>query len=159
MQRITRGEAEAVLHARGTGGFHGRGPSDANQQVAIRPFYANGLHYCVEDWHVLALGLILDEQHDGVPNLGEAKKLLDPVVMTFELDGGSLDTTRQPVKAFLGESPKGFVLAQGRVVAPGELAVGSHTLTVTVENDPLGPPVQVLTSQFFIDAAGTGTCI
>jgi hypothetical protein len=159
MQRITRGEAEAVLHARGTGGFHGRGPADANQQVAIRPFYPNGLHYCVEDWHVLALGLIVDEQLDGVSNMVEAKKLLDPLVMTFELDGASLNTTRQPIRPFLGESPKGFVLAQGRVVAPGELAVGSHTLTVTVENDPIVPGVQVFTSQFFIDAAGTGTCI
>ncbi|HEX8863783.1 MAG TPA: hypothetical protein VGC06_32715 [Actinomycetes bacterium] len=112
----------------------------------------------MEDWHVLALGLVLDEQQDGVSNLGEAKKLFDPVVMTFELDGAPLETTRQPVKAFLGESPKGFVLAQGRVVAPGELAVGSHTLTVTVENDPANPGVQVYTSQFFIDAAGTGAC-
>jgi len=158
MQRITRGEAEAVFHARGTGGFHGRGPADANRQVAIRPFYPNGLHYCVEDWHVLVLALVLDEQNDGVPNLGEAKKLFDPVVMKFELDGAPLDTTRQPVKAFLGESPKGFVLAQGRLVAPGELAAGSHTLTATVENDPAAPGVQVYTSQFVIDAASTGTC-
>jgi hypothetical protein len=87
MQRITRGEAEAVFHARGTGGFHGQEPSDANRQVAIRPFYPSGLHYCVEDWHVLALGLIVDEEHDGVPNLGEAKKLFDPVVMTVTIQG------------------------------------------------------------------------
>jgi hypothetical protein len=126
--------------------------------VAIRPFFPNGLHYCVEDWHVLALALIVDEQLDGVSNMVEAKKLLDPLVMTFVLDGAPLDTTRQPVRAFLGEFPKGFVLSQGRVVAPGELAVGSHTLTVTVENDPIVPGVQVLTSQFFIDAAGTGIC-
>jgi hypothetical protein len=158
MQRITRGEAEAVFHARGTGGFHGRGPSDANHQVAIRPFYPDGLHYCGEDWHVLALGLILDEEHDGVPNLGAAKKLFDPLVMTFVLDGAPLETTREPVKAFLGETPKGFVLVQGRLVAPGELAAGSHTLTVTVENDPADPGVQVYTSQFFIDTAGTGAC-
>jgi len=113
----------------------------------------------VEDWHVLVLALVLDEELDGVSNLGEAKKLFDPVVMTFVLDGKPLDTTREPVKAFLGESPKGFVLAQGRVVAPGELAAGSHTLTVTIENDPAAPGVEVYTSQFFIDAAGTGTCI
>src|SRR6266487_6799125 len=103
MQQITRGEAEAVFHARVTGGFHGRGPSDANRQVAIRPFYPNGLHYCVEDWHVLVLALVLDEELDGVSNLGEAKKLFDPVVMTFVLDGKPLDTTREPVKAFLLE--------------------------------------------------------
>jgi hypothetical protein len=49
---------------------------------------------------------------------------------------------------------------QGRVVAPGEPAVGSHTLTVTVENDPVVPDeVQVFTREFFIDAAGTGSCV
>lgn len=82
MQRITRGEAEAVFHSQGTGGFHGRGPSDANRQVAIRPFYPDGLHYCVEDWHVLALALILDEELDGVSNLRDAKKLLDASAST-----------------------------------------------------------------------------
>jgi hypothetical protein len=53
---------------------------------------------------------------------------------------------------------KVFVLVQGRVVGPDDLAVGSHTLTVTVENDPTDPNVQVFTRQFFIDAAGTGVC-
>ena len=118
----------------------------------------NYLHYPVNA-AAIAKGKHVISDKPLAMTAAEAKKLLDPVVMTFELDGASLDTTRQPVKAFLGESPKGFVLAQGRVVAPGELAVGSHTLTVTVENDPLGPAVQVLTSQFSIDAAGTGTCI
>jgi hypothetical protein len=46
---------------------------------------------------------------------------------------------------------------QGRVVAPGEPAVGSHTLTVTVENDPVVPDeVQVFTREFFIDASRNG---
>jgi hypothetical protein len=81
--------------------------------------------------------------------------------MTFVLDGAPLQTTRLPVKPFsIGFPAEAFVLVQGRVVAPDELAAGSHTFTVTVENDPIVPDeVQVFTSQFFIDAAGTGACI
>ena len=90
--------------------------------------------------------------------MGEAKALLDPVVMTFVLDGAPFETTRQPVKPFLKDSPaKEYTLVQGRVVAPGELAAGSHTLSVAIENLP--DVSGVYTSQFFIDAAGTGTCI
>jgi hypothetical protein len=80
--------------------------------------------------------------------------------MRFVLDGVPLETRRLPVKPFLKEKPaKAYVLVQGRVVAPGEPAAGSQALTVTVENDPVVPEVQVFTGQFFIDAAGTGACI
>src|SRR5215203_5665375 len=105
MQRINRGEAESVLHAGTTGGFRGLGPADADSQVAIRPFFPNGLHYCEEDWHVLILGIPVDEEHEGASNVEEAKKLLDPVVMTFILDGKSIETTRQPVTPRLDQSP------------------------------------------------------
>jgi hypothetical protein len=159
-QRISHGEAEAMLHARVTGGQHGRGAPNPDSQAIIRPFSEDGRHYCVEDWHVLTAALAVDEANDGVTSVGQAKALFDPTVMTFALDGAPLETTRQPVKPFLGDSPaKGYALVQGRVVAPGELAAGSHTLAVTIENDPVVPGVNVYTSQFFIDAAGTGACI
>ena len=79
--------------------------------------------------------------------------------MTFVLDGEPLETTRLPVKPFRKLRPeKVFVLVQGRVVAPGEPPAGSHTLTVTVENDPVFPDIQLFTRTFRIDAAGTGAC-
>jgi hypothetical protein len=159
MQRISRGDAEAMLHARVTGGQHGRGAPVPDSQAIIRPFSEDGRHYCVEDWHVLTAALAVDEANDGVTSVGQAKALFEPTVMTFALDGAPLETTRQPVKPFLGDSPaKGYALVQGLVVAPGELAAGSHTLTVTTENDPVVPGIQVYTSQFFIDATGTGAC-
>ena len=65
MQRIGKGEAEAAFHARVTGGFRGRGAPDPDPQVIIRPYYPHGLHYCVEDWHVVAMALELDEKNDG----------------------------------------------------------------------------------------------
>ena len=161
VRRISRGEAEAVFHAGVTGGFRGHGaPNDPNRQVAILPLDPDGLRYCVEDFHVLVMTLIIDEANDGVTSVGQAKKLFAPTVMRFVLDGVPLETRRLPVKPFLKEKPaEAYVLVQGRVVAPGEPAAVSHALTVTVENDPVVPEVQVFTGQFFIDAAGTGACI
>jgi hypothetical protein len=161
VQRIGRGKAEAVFHAGVTGGFRGQGsPNDPDLQVAILPLEdLDGRRYCVEDFHVLAMTLFLTEADDGVTSVGEAKKLFAPTVMSFDLNGEPLETTRLPVKPFLKLAPaKAFILVQGRVVAPGEPPAGSHTLTVTIENDPVDPEVQVKTTRFFIDAAGTGAC-
>jgi hypothetical protein len=160
MQRISRGEAEAVFESGFTGGLPGQGaPDDSDHRVAIKPFSEGVSHYCVEDWHAILLGLNVDEEHEGVTSAEEAEKLFAPTVMTFVLDGKPFKTIRLPVKPLLRDPPeKVFALVQGRVVGPDELAVGSHTLTVTVEHDPTHPKVQVFKRKFFIDAAGTGAC-
>ena len=99
MQRISRGEAEAVFHTTFTEGLHGRGaPSDPHQQMVIKPWFEDGRHYCAEDWHAILLGLGIDEAMVGVTSVGEAKKLFAPTVMTFVLDGKPFETTRLPVK-------------------------------------------------------------
>jgi hypothetical protein len=104
----------------------------------------------VEDWHAILLGLSVDEENEGVTSVGEAKKLFAPTVMTFVLDGKPFETTCLPVKPFLRDShEKVFVLVQGRVVGPDELVAGSHSLTVTVENDPASAAkVDVPTREF-----------
>ena len=163
MQRINRGKAEAVFHTGFTGGLRSQGaPADPDRKVTIKPFEEKDVsHYCAEDWHAILLGLGVDEEHEGVTSVGEAKKLFAPTVMTFVLDGKPFETTRLPVRPLLRDPPvKVFVLVQGRVVGSDELAVGSHTLSVTVENDP-DPEFSetyTYTSQFFFDAAGTGAC-
>jgi hypothetical protein len=160
MQRISQGEAEAVFHTGFTGGLRGPGaPADPDRKVTIKPFFEGVSHYCVEDWHAILLGLGVNEEDDGVTSVGEAKKLFAPTVMTFVLDGKPFETTRLPVKPLLRDPPeKVFILVQGRVVGPDELAPGSHTLSVTLENDPVEPETYVRTREFFIDAAGTGVC-
>jgi hypothetical protein len=166
MQRINRGKAEAVFHTGFTGGLrsHHGAPADPNRKVTIKPFEEQGVsHYCAEDWHVILLGLSIGEGTVGltVTSVGEAKKLFAPTVMTFVLDGQPFETTRLPVKPLLNDDPgKWFGLVQGRVVGPDELAAGSHTLSVTVENDPDPEFAETytMTRQFFIDAAGTGVC-
>jgi hypothetical protein len=104
----------------------------------------------VEDWHAILLGLSVDEENEGVTSVGEAKKLFAPTVMTFVLDGKPFETTCLPVKPFLRDShEKVFILVQGRVVGPDELVAGSHSLTVTVENDPASAnKVDVPTREF-----------
>jgi hypothetical protein len=162
MQRINQGKAEAVFQTGFTGGLRSPqgAPANPNRTVTIKPFEEQGVsHYCAEDWHVILLGLNVSEEDDGVTTVGEAKKLFAPTVMTFVLDGKPFETTRLPVKPLLRDPPaKVFILVQGRVVGPDELAPGSHTLSVTVENDPVPPETHTDTRQFFIDAAGTGVC-
>jgi hypothetical protein len=165
--RITRGEAEAVFKARTGGGSaihnngHGQGvPADADTRVAIRPFYPDARHYCVDDWHVITLALFVDELNDGVGSMQEAKAMLDPTTMDFTLDGVPLETTRNPVKAFLDEAltdGKAYLTSEGRLVGPGELVVGSHVVSVTLEDPTIG--TETLSSQFFVDASGTGACV
>jgi len=170
MQRINRGKAEAVFHTGFTGGLrsHHGAPADPDRKVTIKPFEEQGVsHYCAEDWHVILLGLSIGEGTVGltVTSVGEAKKLFAPTVMTFVLDGQPFETTRLPVKPLLNDDPgKWFGLVQGRVMGPDELAPGSHTLSVTVENDPDPEFAETYTlpdtppRRFFIDAAGTGVC-
>jgi hypothetical protein len=146
LQRISKGDAEAVL----TTGFTGvlRAPDDPNQQVAIKPFPKHGKHYCQEDFHAILLGISVNEEN-GVSTLQQANAAFAPTTMKFELDGQPFQTDPQPVNPLLGPSGSAFVLVEGRVVGPYELKAGSHTLTVTVNNDPIDPAETVYTSQFF----------
>jgi hypothetical protein len=108
MQRIDRGKAEAVFHTGFTGGLRsGQGaPADPNRKVTFKPFEEQGVsHYCAEDWHVILLGLGVDEANNGVTSAGEAKKLFAPTVMTFVLDGKPFETTRLPVNPLLKRPP------------------------------------------------------
>jgi hypothetical protein len=77
------------------------------------------------------------------------------------LDGAPLETTRTAVKPFLDpesvDAEKAYALAEGRILAPSDLSVGSHQLAVTI-TEP-GFPTEVLEITFFIDAPGTGACL
>ena len=161
-QRASEGDARAVLQAFGGGGLAvrlhqeaaGGGPGDPLDRVAIRPFGPwDNRHFCALDWHTILIADI--EGGDQGFTERDAKNIIDQMIVTFTLDGERLQVDRTAVKRFA--SPERFDLevaywAQwGRVMAPDELAVGQHTLSV-VAGDFQGDIT------FFIDAAGTGVC-
>ncbi|MFC0626038.1 hypothetical protein [Kribbella deserti] len=166
----TQGDAEAVLSAFGSGGWAAllRGttvvaaPADSPQapKVQIRPFTPfNGRHYCQLDWHTI---LLADIEGGGKSYTeAAATTIINGLKVQLTLDGSDVPLTRIPVARFLNPEPFGFEKAWysqwGKVLAPHELTVGSHSLHGRVTNAS-GTVLFENTITFVIDAAGTGTC-
>jgi hypothetical protein len=163
--RATKGDAEAVLQAGGSGGFailqHSKiaegAPSQglSDSRVAIRPFSAwDGRHFCQLDWHVILVADI--EPVDATSSRQDAQAAVDALAITLTLDGAPLPLTRTAVKQFLDPERFGLedaVFAQwGHIISPTDLAVGRHTLSGQFGSEPL-PEIE-----FFIDAEGSGAC-
>jgi hypothetical protein len=172
-RRITRGDAEAVLNAFGTGGrvILGNGrtveaaPADfAGSHGSIRPFRDspwNGRHLCAEDWHVILVAWF--DGGDATFDHQQAEAAFGPVTISFTLDGATLATIRTPIKPFHNPPPaygfeRAWYFQQGKIMAPGDLSVGQHQLSVRFTNPAAGlDDSDGIT--FFIDPAGTGTCL
>jgi hypothetical protein len=128
-------------------------------QATIRPFDAfDGAHYCVDDWHVIAIAVF--EGGDSSFSIKDALPSLDGTMNTFSLDGVSLELQRTPVTPFLNPEPFGFENAygfqEGRIMSPDELSVGSHTLGVVSLNAITDPFENTL--EFHVDPADSATC-
>jgi hypothetical protein len=173
---LTKGDAQAVLQAAGGAGrvinrkkvAEFGNPADVGLRATIRPFSNSPFdqrHYCVEDWHVIVVAYI----SGGPGNFShqDAANELDPITITFTLDGTQLvDTTRTPIHHFADPGPfaaqfglvwdKGFFFQEGRVMSPDQLTVGQHSLSFTAVS-PLGQDQDSMT--FFIDPAGQGACL
>jgi hypothetical protein len=165
--RVTQGDAIAALEAFGNGGWailNHEGvdvgaPADSELRATIRPGSLwDGRHFCAQDWHVILLAEI--SGGDASFSLEKARAELDPVMLQFFVDNTPLTTTRTAIKRFLNPERFGLVEAyyfqQGAVLAPDELTVGSHRLSVT-EVTPSG--TSRLKIKFYIDAPGTGACL
>ena len=170
--RITRGDAESVLNAFGTGGrvivAHGRavdaGPADVmGSHGSIRPFQGSpwdGRHFCSEDWHVVVVAWF--DGGDDTFNRQRAEDVIGPVTISFTLDGNALETTRTPIKPFHNPPPdlgfeRAWYFQQGKIMSPDDLSVGQHQLSVRITDPITGVSDDGIT--FFIDAAGTGACM
>jgi hypothetical protein len=172
-RRIKRGDAQAVLNAFGTGGrviLRRKGetaeasPADFfGSHGSIRPFRGSpwdGRHFCAEDWHVILVAFI--DGGDSSFGHQQAKATLDPVAISFTLDGAPLETTRTPIKPF--HNPQAFDLErawyfqEGKIMSPDDLSVGQHELSARF-TDPTSGMDESDGITFFIDAAGTGACL
>jgi hypothetical protein len=163
--RISQGEAQAVLNAgpSGISAILAKANDRAmgapgNQEVAIRPYFDSGLHYCAEDWHVIALiGFDFNSTHQ------EAAASFENLTMTFKLDGVTVPTKRTSMHAVsqpeILDADNAWFVQQGRVLAPTDLSVGSHTLSVIVTNAEIPDDNETFETEFVVDAAGTGVCI
>jgi hypothetical protein len=169
--RITRGDVDSVLHAFTTGGrtvlslqsdtagFHAAPADFHGSNGAIRPFSPwDGLHVCVNDWHVLLIGLF-----DGGGKsytMQDAQSYLSQVDALFLLDGNPVRTTRTSIKRFLNPASIGLQEAygfqEGSIMAPGDLGVGAHSLQVHVV-DPVYGDAQ-LNITFSVDDGTSPAC-
>lgn len=171
--RVTHGDAQAILQGYGTGGRALRSngatvsgaPADFGGLATIRPFDppggANGRHFCAEDWHVIVLALI--DGGDASYTHNAAQAFLSTVTLSFTLDGAPLSVTRTALKRYLDVQSVGveeaYWLQEGVVLSPSALIVGEHELVVDVVI-PGDPPITLsLEATFVIDAPGTGVCL
>lgn len=167
--RVTQGDVQALFQAFENGGWaillHSPpaqgAPADANIRGEIRPLpFHDGRHYCVEDWHVILVAIV--DGGDATFTHQDAQARLDPVTVSFTLDGVALPTTRTVIKPFLAPELFGlertYAFQEGRIMAPSDLSVGSHQLVATIIFSP-GEPPEVSEITFFVDAPGTGVCL
>jgi hypothetical protein len=170
LDRITRGEAQAVFEASATGGgailFHASSlngnpaASPAAAGVRINAFLPwQGRHYCALDWHVIAINLTTGNGPGDTYTRGELAALAASVEVVYALDGATLDIGRTPVRPnpdVVGLSDA-FTASHGRVISPEELAVGNHTLGIVI-SDSTGF-IDASSISFTVDPEGEGACV
>jgi hypothetical protein len=131
--RITKGDVTAAFQARTTGGYLNavRGhptpaPVRGLQHGRINPFVDSS--NCSTDWHYFGVTLLGEGGHEA------AAAFLSTVAISFTVDGTPLaGTTRLPIKPFVGTGIRGqFGVSVGKLIAPGSMALGDHTLETVI---------------------------
>jgi hypothetical protein len=130
--RITKGDVTAAFQARTNGGYINlvRGhltpaPVRGLQHGRINPFTDST--NCSTDWHYFGVTLLGDGGHQA------AAAFLATVTITFTVDGVPTQTTRLPIKRFVGTGIAGqFGVSVGKLIPPGSIAVGDHTLETVI---------------------------
>lgn len=168
--RASRGDALATFEAGPSGGWAIRlhsgntvGPGQESVPGGVRiTAFVDGLHYCVHDWHLIAVTQIDGNAPGESRTLEEIAADITTFTVALVLDGVPLETVRTPVKRFLNPESLGLVdgfwSTTGRVMAPSELSVGTHTLH-TETTDPAGNVTFPSTVSFVVDPAGVGACL
>jgi hypothetical protein len=168
-ERVSRGEATAVLEAYGTGGRaiinhsprNWGAPSDIELRATIRPLAEEGFdgrHYCAEDWHTIVLAIF--DFGDRTFSRQDFADEVSHVVITMSLDGTVLPTMRTAIKEVSNPqqfgAEKAYAFQQGTVLSPSDLSVGAHSLDTTTVFPPDTFQDHIT---FYIDAPGTGACL
>jgi hypothetical protein len=168
--RVTKGDAEAILHALTSGGgiiFHEhpvRGFEDY-PLAAITPLsFLSGTHYCVDDWHVVRIADANPVDNDNFFTKAQVIADLKATTITLTLDGVTLPVIRTPIRMLnaaaqhrLGFPGPTFVIQVGSILSPAALSVGQHTVGVVVTDPAFGTFQD--SSTFIVDPSGTGACL
>ena len=183
--RWTRGDAEALLnnYPPGNGIYDRLAPDIDTRPLDIRPFqeFYGDLTYCAQDWHLLAL--LLDDAEFVAETAGVVHKARDAHAVlaglnaTFVLDGTQVAVEQKPIKPWLGVFDPGFWVEYltelygpdvvvgkvwatqwGRILAPGELSVGEHTLAVEVAQTSPSMVIFAGSVTFTVSPADSPSC-
>jgi len=161
-QAVTRGDVEAQFEAIENAGsviLSNKGFETTIPPAAvcysIRPIAAffEGRHYCELDWQLVTIALFVE------PGLRE---LLEQTDVTFVIDGVPVPaeetTAVKPLlePAVYGLPPGSLWRAWGNFHSPGDLTVGTHSLTGIV-TAPIGT-FHLDRIRFHIDPVGEGAC-
>lgn len=151
--RITKGDVTAAFEARTTGAYINvlRGhltpaPVRGLQRGRITSFF-DGV-YCSADWHYLGVTLLWDGGHQA------AAAYLGGVSISYAIDGTPVAGTRRlPIKPFVGTGIRGqFGLSVGKLIPPGSIADGDHTLETDILTPDAPPQIDIVTFTLTPDA-------
>ena len=170
LARVTRGDAQAIFEAFAGGGWAVRlhsevmegAPADFQPPESLARITTvpalNGKHYCGLDWHVINTAIIEGNRENEAASVSEIFERLATRDVSFRLDGAVLETVRTQPKRMLNPAlrslTEAFYVNIGRIMAPEDLSVGSHSLRAFDKN---GNQIGAIT--FFIDDSGTGACL
>ena len=164
--RVTQGDAQAIFEGGSGGGratlLHSptlQGAPDDLQLGRIGPFGdANGRHYCSLDWHVV---------NTNIGALGPYTVVapeLDGLVVAITLDGSNLQLSTTAIRRLNPQwvllhfgSDEAYARDFGAILSPDALAVGTHTVGISVF-DPVTGELDTGGATFYVDPAGTGAC-
>ena len=173
-ERVTYGDVRAHFQTAEGGGSVGfqtgnlgamtSAGSDIFRQ-SMRPFPGtpfDGNRYCELDWQLMALATLLSRETSGLPSMQAVRAAVNATEVTLKLDGNSIGpvkstTVKKYLSTFIDLGGPGLWRQWGVFYAPGELAVGTHTLSAHLTI----PGVIALDfgpATFHVDAAGTGAC-
>jgi hypothetical protein len=153
--RITRGAVTAAFQARTTGGYvnglAGRtiaAPVRGLHDGRISSFFDTAL--CSSDWHYLGVTILDAGSHQA------AAAFLQTVRITYAIDGVPVtDTMRTAIKPFVGTGIRGqYGVSVGKLVAPGSIADGDHTLETVISSAGAPDQIDDVTFTLTPDACG-----
>ena len=171
-ERVTRGDAQAVLEAFGGGGWAIRlnapviegAPADfmpdSKARISPSALYS-GRHYCALDFHVISVAIVEGNAEGETLSNQEIMDRIAARNVEIFLDGAPLvterTTPRRTTNPGFREFVEAFYVQQGRIMAPEDLSPGPHNLRAI--GNRFGFPPQVIGDiVFVIDAPGTGAC-